>query len=64
MLVMHFHLVVGHVEGDIRHVQEVVGEVFLDHETLVAEADDELVDAVGRVHLEDVPQDGPSSHFD
>jgi hypothetical protein len=46
VLLVHFHLVVGHVEGDIGHVQEVVGEVLLDHVALVAAADDEIVDAV------------------
>ena len=48
LLLVHFHLVVGHVEGDIGHVQEVVGEVFLDHIALVAAANDEVVDAMVR----------------
>jgi hypothetical protein len=45
------------IHGDIGHVQVVVGEVLLDHVTLEAEADDELVHAEGRVDLHDVPQD-------
>jgi hypothetical protein len=56
---VHLHLVLGHVEGDVRHVEEVVGEVLLDHVAAVAEADDEVVDARGRVDLEDVPEDRP-----
>ena len=42
------HAVVGEVEGDVGGVQEVVGEELLDDVALVAEADDEVVDAVGR----------------
>ena len=38
--------VVAHVEGHVGHVQEVVGEVLLDHVALVAEADHEVVEAV------------------
>ena len=37
-----------HVEGDVRGVQEVVGEVLLDDVALVAATDDEVVDAVLR----------------
>ena len=37
---------VAEIEGDIGHVQEVVGEVLLDHVALVTKAYDELVHAV------------------
>ena len=53
--VVHLHLVEFHAEGDIRHVQEVVGKVFFDEVALVATADHKVVDAVMGVHLEDVP---------
>jgi hypothetical protein len=53
--VVHRHLVFGHVKGDIRGVQKVVGEVLLDDVALVAAADDEVVDPVSGVELEDVP---------
>ena len=56
-LLVHFHPVAAHVEGDVGHVQEVVGEVLLDDITLVAAANDEIVDAVMRVHLQDMPKD-------
>jgi hypothetical protein len=55
-LLVHLHAVVGHVERHVRHVQEVVREVFLDQVALVPEADDELVHAVRRVDLHDVPE--------
>ena len=53
---MNFHLVVRHVEGDIRHVQEVIGEVLLDHVAAIAQADDEILDAVRKIDLHDVPK--------
>ena len=61
--VENFHLVIAHVEGDVGHVEEVVGEVLLDDVALVAAADDEVVDAVLGVELEDVPEDGPAANF-
>jgi hypothetical protein len=54
---VHLHAVVGDIKGDVGDVQEVVGEVLLDQVTLVAQADHELVDSVGRVDLHDVPED-------
>src|SRR5215471_6714401 len=57
MLLMNLHCVVLHVEGNVRHVQEVVGEVLLDHVALVAAADNEFVYAGRRVALHDVPED-------
>ena len=45
VLVDH-HRVVAHVEGHVGHVQEVVREVLLDHVALVAEAHDEVAEAV------------------
>ena len=61
---VHLHLVVGHTEGDIRHVQKVVGEIFLDDVALVAAADHEIVHAMRRIHLHDVPQNRLATHFD
>jgi len=51
------HVPAGEVEGDVARVEVVVGEVLLDEVALVAEADDELLDAVGGVDLHDVPED-------
>lgn len=61
---VYFHAVVGHVEGDVRHVQEVVGEVFLDDIAFVAEADDEVVDPMCGIKLHHVPKNRPSADLD
>ena len=45
------------MKADIAHVQEIVSEIFLDHVPLRAAADDKLVDAMGAVELENVPED-------
>ena len=58
---MNLHLVVFHVNGDIRHMQEVVGEILLDDITLVPKANNEVIDAVGRIDFHDVPDDGPAT---
>src|SRR6185369_16067890 len=64
LLLMHNNAVVGHVEGNVRHVQKVVGEVFLDHIALVPAADHEVVCPVSRIQLHDVPQDRPAADLD
>src|SRR5262249_28986124 len=48
----------------VRHVQKIVREVFLDQVALVSEADDEVMQAVRRVDLHDVPQDRPAADLD
>lgn len=49
--------VVGKVKGDITMMQKIMGEIFLDHITLIPQADDELIDAIVRIDLHDVPED-------
>ena len=49
-------IVFAEIDGDVGHVKEVVDEIFFDHVAAVAEADDEFVDAVGRVDFHDVPK--------
>lgn len=48
---------------DVRHVHEIVGEIILDHITLVAQTNHEVIYAVGRVDLEDAPQDRLPADF-
>jgi len=60
---VHLHLVGGHVKGDIAGMQKVVGEVFLDQVALVAKANNEIVDAMGGIDLEDVPEDRQAADF-
>ena len=59
-----FHGVVQHVEGDIRHVQEIIGEVFLDEVALVSAADDEVIHAMRGILFHDVPEYGPPADLD
>ena len=56
-VVVDLHLVVAEVEGYVRIMQEVVREILLDNVLLVAGQDDEIVVAVARVVLHDVPED-------
>ena len=56
---MHLHVIVLHVEGDVGHVQEIIGEILLDDIALVAGTNNEVVDAIGGVTLEDMPENGP-----
>ena len=61
---MNLHPVLEHIERDIRHVEEVIREIFLDYIAFVPEANHELIDPVVRVDLHDVPQDRPTPNLD
>src|SRR5262249_45203470 len=54
--VVDFYGVCFEVERHVRAMQRVVCEVFLNHVALIAEADDEVVDAEVRVGFHDVPE--------
>ena len=43
------------MKGDVRHVHEIVGEVFFDHVTFVTAANYEVSNVMGTVYLHDVP---------
>ena len=58
---MNNHLVEAEVKGDVGVVEKVVREVFLDDVAFVAAADDEVINAVRRIHFEDVPQNRATS---
>ena len=62
--VVHFHAVVRHVKGHVGGVQKVVGKILLDDVAPVAQTNDEIVDAVLRVHLQYVPENRPAANFD
>src|SRR6266567_8997570 len=61
---MHGHLIGMHVKGYIGGMEEVVGEILLDDVSLVATANDEVIDAVLRVNLQDVPENGSAANLD
>ena len=63
-LLVDDHVVAAHVERDVGHMQEVVGEILLDDIALIAAADHEVVDAVRGVDLQDVPQDRTAADLD
>ncbi len=58
------HPAAGQVEADVGRVEVVVGEVLLDQIALVAQADHELLDPVGRIELHDVPEDRFAADLD
>ncbi|MNT00499.1 hypothetical protein D3C72_1349330 [compost metagenome] len=64
VILVHVHAVFTHVEGDVRGVQEVVGEEVLDRIALVAEADHEVVNSVGGILLHDVPENWLAADLD
>ena len=52
------------IDGEVGVVEQVVGEIFLDQIALVAQADDEVIDAMVGIGLEDVPEDGLATDLD
>jgi len=63
-VVQEAQLALAHVEGHVAHVQDVIGEVFLDVVAFVAAADDEIVDPVVGVQLHDVPKNRLAADLD
>src|SRR5262245_27019714 len=63
-LSVNFHAVLSEVEGHVRGVKEIIGEVFLDHVTLVAEADYEVVGPKRAIDLHDMPKNRAPPDFD
>src|SRR6185369_229865 len=55
-VLVNLHGVLFEINGDVRRVQEVIGEILLDQITLVSKADDEIVYPVKRIGLHDVPE--------
>ncbi len=61
IVTMRDHRPLGQGKSHIGHMQRVVREELLDHMPLVAKADCEVLYAVRRVHLHDVPEDRPTA---
>ena len=57
-------VVLGQINGDVGGVENVIGEVFLDHVAAITEADHEIGDPVMTVEFHDVPQDRPAADLD
>jgi putative transposase len=45
-VLVNFHFIRFHIEGNVRHVQEVVGKILFDYVALVAAADNKIIDAM------------------
>ena len=60
---MNLHSILAEVERDVGEVQEVIGEVLLDHVAPISQADNEIVDSVRRIDLHNVPEDGLAPHL-
>jgi hypothetical protein len=44
-------------------MQEIVGEIFLDHVSLVPAANDEIIEAIGRIDFHDMPEYRTTSYL-
>ena len=64
LLPVIFDPVALQVDGHVRAVEDVIGEIFLDQIALVAKADDEVVEAVTAVEHHDVPEDRLAADLD
>src|SRR5215469_12167715 len=53
---MNLHSIRLHVECHVRHMQEIVRKVFLDHVALVSATNNEVVDPMVGIQLQDMPQ--------
>src|SRR4051794_34711987 len=53
---MHVHAVLLYMDRNVRCMEKIIGEIFLDHIPLVSKAYDEIVASEGRVILHDVPE--------
>ena len=60
---MHLHVVFPHIEGHVRHVQKIIGEVLFDQISLVSATDNKVIDPVLRIDFENVPKDRPAANF-
>src|SRR5262249_25733250 len=62
--VMDLHLIAAEVKCHVGSVQEIVGKVLFDHVSLVAKANNEIINAMVRVDLEDMPKDRFATNLD
>ena len=54
---MYLDSICTHVKCDIRHMQEIIRKIFLDHIPFIPTADDEIINAMMGVNFHDMPQD-------
>lgn len=56
-------MIILHVESNVRCVQEIVGEIFLDDIAFVAAANEKIINAMGGIIFHDVLQDRLAADF-
>src|SRR5450830_1800882 len=61
--IMPFHAVVFEIDGHVGHVQDIVGKILLDGISFVPKTDDKILNAIGRICLHDMPEDGLATDF-
>jgi len=61
---MDFHFIITQSNGDIRIVQVIIHEVFLDHIAFVPQANDKVIMTVLAIRFKDVPDNGFTPYFD
>ena len=59
-----FRAVGTQIKGHIGSIDKVICEEFLDHVAFVATADNEFIDAMGRIDLHQMPQDRHAADLD
>ena len=60
---MNYHRIIAHVEGDIGHMEKVIGEIFLDQITFVTSTDHKIIYPMGTVNFQDMPQDWAAANL-
>src|SRR5262249_48705995 len=63
-LSMHLEPILRQMKCNVRHVDEIIGEILLDKIALVAQANDELIDTMRTVYFHDMPKNGTPTDLD
>jgi hypothetical protein len=62
-VLMHLHFILDHIKGDIRHVEEIVGKIFLYQVPFIAQTNNEFINALRGINFQNMPDDRPSPNF-
>ncbi len=50
-------------KGNIKHMQKIIGKVFLVNIVFIPAANNKFIHTVGRIHIKDMPKNGPTSNL-
>ena len=59
----HLALAIGKVVCNIRGVEKIVSEIFFDDMLFIPSANDELIEAIMRIQLHDMPKNRLAAQF-